>query len=90
MIRPLLKLRVLSLIAFSTLSLLQAPVRAELTIEITGAGANRIPVAIADFGGEYWNGIYPMGAYPQPPRPTAVVTSAFKLSAMPSLAQTGS
>ena len=52
MIRPLLKLRVLSLIAFSTLSLLQAPVRAELTIEITGAGANRIPVAIADFGGE--------------------------------------
>jgi|GEM_PF-5542044 hypothetical protein len=46
--------------------------------------------AIADFDGEYWNGIYPMGAYPQPPRPTAVVTSAFKLSAMPSLAQTGS
>lgn len=26
--------------------------RAELTIEITGAGANRIPVAIADFGGD--------------------------------------
>lgn len=48
----MLKLRVLSLIAFSTLSLLQAPVRAELTIEITGAGANRIPVAIVDFGGE--------------------------------------
>ncbi len=26
--------------------------RAELTIEITGAGANRIPIAIADFAGE--------------------------------------
>ena len=26
--------------------------RAQLTIEITGAGANRIPVAIADFAGE--------------------------------------
>lgn len=52
MLRPLLKLRGLSLIAFSTLALLQAPARAELTIEITGAGANRIPLAIADFGGE--------------------------------------
>jgi TolB protein len=27
--------------------------RAELTIEITGAGANRIPIAIADFGGDF-------------------------------------
>ena len=31
---------------------MQAPAHAELTIEITGAGANRIPVAIADFGGD--------------------------------------
>ena len=52
MIRPLLKLRVLSLIAFSTLALLQTSAHAELTIEITGAGANRIPLAIADFAGD--------------------------------------
>ncbi len=26
--------------------------RAQLTVEITGAGANRLPIAIADFGGE--------------------------------------
>lgn len=52
MLRRLLKLCGLSLIACSALVLLQTPVRAELTIEITGAGANRIPLAIADFGGE--------------------------------------
>ena len=52
MIRHLLKLRGLSLVAFSALALLQIPAHAELTIEITGAGANRIPLAIADFGGE--------------------------------------
>ena len=52
MLRPLLKLRGLSLIALSALALLQLPAHAELTIEISGAGANRIPVAIADFGGE--------------------------------------
>ena len=45
----LLNLRGLFLIAFSALALLQVPARAELTIEITGAGANRIPLAIADF-----------------------------------------
>ena len=48
-------LRGLSLAASSVLAVLAfalAPARAELTIEITGAGANRIPVAIADFGGE--------------------------------------
>jgi len=28
------------------------PVRAQLSIEITGAGANRIPIAVADFAGE--------------------------------------
>lgn len=51
--RSLLKLRGLSLVAFSALALLQSPAAfSELTIEITGAGANRIPVAIADFGGE--------------------------------------
>ena len=52
MLRPLIKLRDLGLIAFSSLALLQSPAHAELTIEITGAGANRIPLAIADFGGE--------------------------------------
>ncbi|MEI7614302.1 MAG: Tol-Pal system beta propeller repeat protein TolB [Betaproteobacteria bacterium] len=50
--RPLLTLRNLSLIACSALALFQTPAHAELTIEITGAGANRIPLAIADFGGE--------------------------------------
>lgn len=29
-----------------------APASAQLSIEITGGGANRIPVAIADFGGD--------------------------------------
>ena len=29
-----------------------SPARAQLTVEITGAGANRLPVAIADFAGE--------------------------------------
>lgn len=52
MLRPLLKMRVLSLIVVSALALLQPLARAELTIEITGAGASRIPLAIADFGGE--------------------------------------
>lgn len=52
MLHSLLKLRGLSLIVFSALALLQAPAHAELTIEITGAGANRIPLAIADFGGD--------------------------------------
>ena len=47
-----LKLRHLGLLATSVIALLQAPAHAQLTIEITGAGANRIPVAIADFGGD--------------------------------------
>ncbi len=47
--RPLLLIHTLlflSLLAFCLAA------RAQLTIEITGAGANRIPVAIADFAGE--------------------------------------
>ncbi|MFZ2852832.1 MAG: Tol-Pal system beta propeller repeat protein TolB [Rhodocyclaceae bacterium] len=52
MLSSLHKLRSLSLLACAALVLLQSPARAELTIEITGAGANRIPLAIADFGGE--------------------------------------
>ena len=52
MFRPLLKLCSFSLIALSSLFLLQTPVHAELTIEITGAGANRIPLAITEFGGD--------------------------------------
>lgn len=39
------------LMAAATLAAASA-VNAQLSIEITGAGANRIPVAIADFGGE--------------------------------------
>ena len=50
--RLLLKLLGSSLMACSVMALLVAPAHAELTIEITGAGANRIPLAIADFGGE--------------------------------------
>ena len=52
MLRPLLKLRGLGLVAFSALALFQSSSHAELTIDITGAGANRFPLAIADFGGE--------------------------------------
>ena len=50
--RSLIPLRDLSLIAFSVLALMQTPAQAELTVEITGAGANQIPVASADFGGD--------------------------------------
>ncbi|HPT48802.1 MAG TPA: Tol-Pal system beta propeller repeat protein TolB [Accumulibacter sp.] len=46
------ELRRLVLLAVGGLALLAASAQAELTIEITGAGSNRIPVAIADFGGE--------------------------------------
>ncbi|MDP1654191.1 MAG: Tol-Pal system beta propeller repeat protein TolB [Rhodocyclaceae bacterium] len=42
-------LRAVFALAVFTLSF---AVRAQLTIEITGAGANRIPIAIADFAGE--------------------------------------
>jgi TolB protein len=52
MLPSLPKLRHLGLIACGTLAMLATLARAELTIEITGAGANRIPVAIADFGGD--------------------------------------
>ncbi|WP_291993337.1 Tol-Pal system beta propeller repeat protein TolB [Candidatus Accumulibacter sp. ACC003] len=51
MLRMLIELRRVGLLAV-VLALLQASAHAELTIEITGAGANRIPVAIADFGGD--------------------------------------
>jgi TolB protein len=46
------KLRRFALLAVVALAFLQTPADAQLTIEITGAGANRIPVAIADFGGD--------------------------------------
>lgn len=36
----------------ATLALFSANTHAQLTVEITGAGANRLPVAIADFAGE--------------------------------------
>jgi TolB protein len=55
MFRPLFSLRGLrpvagSILAFLFFSLSSA--HAELTFVVTGAGANRIPVAIADFGGD--------------------------------------
>jgi TolB protein len=53
-----LKLHRLVLLAVSVIALLQTPAYAQLTIEITGAGANRIPVAIADFGGDRWLGTH--------------------------------
>ncbi|MDR3300586.1 MAG: Tol-Pal system beta propeller repeat protein TolB [Candidatus Accumulibacter sp.] len=54
MFRPSLALRRLSLIVGGVLALLAfSSARAELTVVITGAGANRIPIAIADFGGEF-------------------------------------
>ena len=53
MFRHLLSLRSLRLVASSVLVFLFfSPARADLIIEISGAGANRIPVAIADFGGD--------------------------------------
>ena len=45
-------IRRIGLLAVAALALLQGSAQAQLTIEITGAGANRIPVAIAEFGGE--------------------------------------
>ena len=48
----LLQLGRIGLLAASLFALLQASAHAQLTIEITGAGANRIPVAIAEFGGD--------------------------------------
>ena len=50
--RILSRLRATSLVACCAVAFFQASAHAELTIEITGAGANRIPVAIADFGGD--------------------------------------
>ncbi|EXI69641.1 MAG: hypothetical protein AW08_00134 [Candidatus Accumulibacter adjunctus] len=47
-----IKLGFLRLFALAALVLLLRPVHGQLTVEITGAGANRIPVAIADFGGD--------------------------------------
>lgn len=52
MLRSLLKPCVSGLCFCCTLLALHTPAHAELSIEITGSGANRIPVALADFGGE--------------------------------------
>ena len=52
MFRSFFPRRYLNLLAATALTLSLTPVHAELSIEITGAGANQIPVAIADFGGE--------------------------------------
>ncbi|MDR0380232.1 MAG: Tol-Pal system beta propeller repeat protein TolB [Candidatus Accumulibacter sp.] len=55
MSRPSLSLRGLGLIANGVFAscILVSAAHAELTVEITGAGANRIPIAIADFGGDF-------------------------------------
>lgn len=50
--RILSRLRASSLLLGAALAVFQLSAVAELSIEITGAGANRIPVAIADFGGD--------------------------------------
>ena len=52
MSRPSFSLRKISLIASAALAFFLSPAHAQLTIEISGSGANRIPVAIADFVGE--------------------------------------
>ena len=52
MSRPSFSLRKISLIASTALAFFLSPAHAQLTIEISGSGANRIPVAIADFVGE--------------------------------------
>jgi hypothetical protein len=52
MSRILSQLRRIGLLAVCAFALLQTSAHAQLTIEITGAGANRIPVAIAEFGGD--------------------------------------
>ena len=52
MLCSLPKLRGLSLIVASAFCLLHTAAQAELDITVTGAGASRIPVAIADFAGD--------------------------------------
>ena len=47
-----MSLRYLAAACVAGLSLVSASASAQLTVEITGAGANRLPVAIADFSGE--------------------------------------
>jgi len=47
-----MQFRHLVLACAAGLAFASAPVRAQLTVEITGAGANRLPVAIAEFTGE--------------------------------------
>lgn len=46
------RVRASSLVIGVALLAMQLPANAQLTVEITGAGANRIPIAIADFGGD--------------------------------------
>ena len=47
-----MKFHRLVLACAAALALCSAAARAQLTVEITGAGSNRLPVAIADFTGE--------------------------------------
>jgi TolB protein len=54
----LLLLRKLLTLLLAAVALLALPAQAQLSIEITGAGANRIPTAIVDFQGE---GLLPQG-----------------------------
>jgi TolB protein len=45
-------MKINALLVAAGLALASLPARAQLTVEITGAGANRLPVAIAEFTGE--------------------------------------
>lgn len=44
--------KTLKILAFCSVAILPGWANAQLAIEIAGAGANRIPVAVADFGGD--------------------------------------
>ncbi len=48
----MIKNRLGHLLAASAFSLTAATAQAQLTIEITGAGANQVPIAVADFAGD--------------------------------------
>ncbi|MDD5296258.1 MAG: Tol-Pal system beta propeller repeat protein TolB [Rhodocyclaceae bacterium] len=75
----LFSLRKLLTLLLAMLALLALPARAQLSIEITGAGANRIPTAIADFQGE---GLLPQGV-------TNVIRTDLERSGLFKLVDTG-
>ncbi|GAB4171225.1 MAG: Tol-Pal system beta propeller repeat protein TolB [Rhodocyclaceae bacterium] len=72
-------MRALSGLAAAALLLVCSGARAQLSIEISGAGANRIPVAVADFAGD---GLLPQAL-------STVVRADLERSGMFSLIETG-